>query len=268
MPMQAPKPCAHPGCSVLVRDGSSRCPSHKSPKKPTGFSRQLTKTERGYGYAWQKLREVVLQRDSGLCQMCRAKGLLRVGNICDHKTPKAEGGTDDLDNLQIVCKPCHTLKTAAESARGGGGGYVKFEPEWLPPALIPVCVVCGPPGSGKTTFVKEHAAPTDLILDADVIASELFGRPLFAADIEQISAATRYRNKLLAGLADAGCGYTKAWVIATAGSDAKRQFWRRKYGDVVIMTTPKTECMERVRNDERRSDKAKRGAIDGILRWV
>ncbi|WP_410171075.1 HNH endonuclease signature motif containing protein [Corynebacterium marambiense] len=29
----------------------------------------------------------------------------------------AEGGTDDLDNLQAVCIPCHALKTQSEAQR-------------------------------------------------------------------------------------------------------------------------------------------------------
>lgn len=35
----------------------------------------------------------------------------------DHVVPKAEGGTDDDDNLQSICEPCHAVKTAQESAR-------------------------------------------------------------------------------------------------------------------------------------------------------
>lgn len=36
----------------------------------------------------------------------------------DHITPVAEGGKDDLSNLQAICGPCHAVKTAEESARG------------------------------------------------------------------------------------------------------------------------------------------------------
>lgn len=42
----------------------------------------------------------------------------------DHIVPKAEGGNDDPENLQAICKRCHKLKTEMESkrARAGGGG--------------------------------------------------------------------------------------------------------------------------------------------------
>lgn len=36
----------------------------------------------------------------------------------DHITPAAEGGSDDIDNAQWLCTPCHNRKTRSESARG------------------------------------------------------------------------------------------------------------------------------------------------------
>ncbi|MDV6299965.1 HNH endonuclease signature motif containing protein [Dietzia maris] len=36
----------------------------------------------------------------------------------DHIIPWFEGGTDDLDNLQAACPPCHQAKTQAEATRG------------------------------------------------------------------------------------------------------------------------------------------------------
>jgi 5-methylcytosine-specific restriction endonuclease McrA len=38
----------------------------------------------------------------------------------DHITPKAEGGTDDHDNLQSICTECHDAKTQAEAQRARG----------------------------------------------------------------------------------------------------------------------------------------------------
>ena len=79
-----------------------------------------TTTERGYGHAWRKLREVVLARDEGFCVECRARGLFVAGNHVDHIKPKAEGGGDELTNLQLLCADCHTDKSQAEGARAQG----------------------------------------------------------------------------------------------------------------------------------------------------
>lgn len=118
--MAAPKPCIQPGCRALVYDGTTRCAAHK--RQASNFTRRESRHARGYGSAWDKLRQLVLQRDAGLCQACRAEGRVTAGNLVDHKVPKFEGGTDDLDNLQVLCKPCHVDKTAQESGRARRAG--------------------------------------------------------------------------------------------------------------------------------------------------
>ncbi len=251
---------------LAERDGY--CSAHEAygKKKECNFSRSLSRHQRGYGSQWQKLRKVVLAREGALCQPCLAQGRTTRGAIVDHITPKADEGTDDLANLQVICHACHTMKTAMESARGSQ--LVQFEPDWLPRAAIPVVTVCGPPGSGKSTHVHEHAGRWDLVLDTDVIAAQMFDRPLYHAIREQLVAAIRYRNKMLASLAKNTGAYKRAWLIATAGSPEKRQFWQRLYGELVIMPTPKAVCVERVRNDVRRPDMAKTQASEAISRWA
>lgn len=76
--------------------------------------------ERGYGSAWDKMRLRILARDAGLCQPCQAGGRVTVGNIVDHITPKAIGGTDDAGNLQCICRECHADKTAREALQARG----------------------------------------------------------------------------------------------------------------------------------------------------
>ena len=125
MPISAPKPCRHPGCGKLVRDGSGRCASHKRPTPGSFADRSRgTRQERGYGGSWEKTRERILKRDNGLCQECLRNGVLTaVGDKpysawCDHIVPKAEGGTDDDNNLQTLWRDCHKTKTDTEKARG------------------------------------------------------------------------------------------------------------------------------------------------------
>lgn len=74
-------------------------------------------TARGYGAAWQRLRGVILGRDGGLCQVCAREGKVTLATQVDHIKPKAKGGSDDPDNLQAICVPCHEAKTAADEGR-------------------------------------------------------------------------------------------------------------------------------------------------------
>lgn len=75
---------------------------------------------RGYGSAWDKLRAIILTRDMHLCQSCLRNGRPTMARFVDHIKPKAQGGTDDHENLQAICGDCHDAKTQAEAAQGHG----------------------------------------------------------------------------------------------------------------------------------------------------
>ena len=48
------------------------------------------------------------------CASCSA--LLQPGWHADHILPLADGGSNGLENMQPLCAPCHTLKTARENS--------------------------------------------------------------------------------------------------------------------------------------------------------
>jgi 5-methylcytosine-specific restriction protein A len=54
---------------------------------------------------WRKLREIVIRRDGGACQMCGQEG-----NHVDHIVPRKLGGDDSLLNLQLLCAQCNLQK--------------------------------------------------------------------------------------------------------------------------------------------------------------
>ena len=242
---------------------------------PTRGSRH----ERGYGYAWVKTREQILKRDSHLCQPCRQAGRLTVGNAVDHKVPKAEGGTDDHDNLQTICDDCHAAKTSIESARARFGvgplpvrpaPVPRLEPDaaypsWLAPrSSSDLRIVFGPPGSGKSQLVAEKRAASDLVIDLDEIIAQLSGQPIYQADRRWLGPALAQRNDLLDGLRSD----QRAWFITT-GYATDRQFWigKLKPARVIVMNTKALECVRRVRADDRRPEDVKRRHIGAIYLW-
>jgi len=118
MPRKAPTPCRHPGCRALVAE-SGYCAAHA--REAVGWSKDVrrgSRHERGYGWAWTKLRKRILERDGGLCQPCLREDRITLATAVDHIVSKSEGGTDDESNLQAICNDCHDAKTALESARG------------------------------------------------------------------------------------------------------------------------------------------------------
>lgn len=58
------------------------------------------------GNDWDKTRQIVLARYNFECAVCGSDERLTV----DHIVPKARGGTDELDNLRVLCLKCNAKK--------------------------------------------------------------------------------------------------------------------------------------------------------------
>lgn len=65
-----------------------------------------------YGGDWPRIRAEHLAME----RACRSCG--RPANEVDHIVERRAGGTDDDDNLQSLCKPCHSRKTRATERLG------------------------------------------------------------------------------------------------------------------------------------------------------
>ena len=68
-------------------------------------------TERIRGRILQRLRGRIMQ-DQPLCKMCEDKGFVTPGAEMDHIQPLFMGGSNDDDNLQMLCVECHRKKSA------------------------------------------------------------------------------------------------------------------------------------------------------------
>lgn len=62
--------------------------------------------ERTRGRIWLRIRETVLIEEP-ICRICKRRPSTQV----DHIIPVSQGGTDERDNLQGICEPCHDKKT-------------------------------------------------------------------------------------------------------------------------------------------------------------
>lgn len=64
--------------------------------------------------AWQKLRASVLANES-LCRHCRADGRVVIATDVDHIS--GDPSDNSMANLQPLCHPCHSRKTAADHGK-------------------------------------------------------------------------------------------------------------------------------------------------------
>ena len=112
MPTAAPKPCSHPGCGKLVRDGTNRCDAHKR----ADWTKKVDAPKRMTGRKLQAARAELFSRQP-LCVHCLARGVTTPATARDHIVPLGEGGEDVPSNTQGLCDACHDVKSKAERAR-------------------------------------------------------------------------------------------------------------------------------------------------------
>ena len=83
--------------------------------------KRLSRSQRGYDRNWQKIRGRYLSLFPD-CVRCGKKA-----TEVDHIIPLSKGGTHSHNNLQSMCKRCHSKKTAREDSgfanRAKGRGH-------------------------------------------------------------------------------------------------------------------------------------------------
>ena len=116
-----------------------------------------------------------------------------------------------------------------------------------------VVVVHGPPGSGKTTYVKSNRGPNDVTYDFDSIMQALSGMPPHRRNENLISYCQDIRS-LIIERALHRSRVEKTWVVTTRADESLR----KSLGDVPVeyvhMDTPKDECIKRVTEDPERRE--------------
>lgn len=104
-----------------VKQPNERCPRCK-PLSDIEYNKtkrdKVTYDEVYNSSRWKKLRELVKQRDKGLCQPCFKQNRVEIGVIVDHIVEIKDGGAKwDIDNLELLCRSCHNIKTAKEKEK-------------------------------------------------------------------------------------------------------------------------------------------------------
>lgn len=110
MPYAPKKPCRFPGCPRLTNQ--TYCEEHAK-QVISNYNRyqRPKRINRRYHNGWPKLRARYL-RTHPFCEQCRAQGRLTQATEVHHVLPLEHGGTNDLNNLMALCKPCHSRITA------------------------------------------------------------------------------------------------------------------------------------------------------------
>jgi 5-methylcytosine-specific restriction protein A len=126
MPRRAATICTYPGCWKRVPRGP-RCALHiyarRQDDREHTRRRRADPTDLIHFYdskEWKRARRYQLMLEP-LCRACSDRGRATAGKEVDHIIPMSAGGAEfDHDNLQTLCKFCHSSKTNRERAVAHG----------------------------------------------------------------------------------------------------------------------------------------------------
>lgn len=247
MPFAPLTPCAQPGCPELT-DGRY-CAKHMKVRRKQDDMRRGSSTSRGYDARWRKARKQFLKIHP-TCVECERDGRFTAAIVVDHIIPH-KGDMKlfwDRSNWQALCKECHDRKTVLED---GGFGNRRVT------AVRNVVVICGPPGSGKTTYVNERSSWGDIVVDVDALFSAVTGKPWYDKPANLVPFVLELRDHIYDMISNGITETSRVWIITSGSKASDRMTLVKRFdAELVMLDVSPIECMNRIMKDKRRCNRA------------
>ncbi len=208
------------------------------------FSKKFYKSKE-----WLDLREQIILERGATCTMCgevivESKFIqlhhieeLSPDNINDRNI------TLNPDNLQVLCQVCHNKLH---------GRYCKGALRNIKPKRINI--VYGPPMAGKTSLVREHIQPGDLVIDMD----RLYKAISFMSEYDKPNAikfnVMAVRNLLIDQVKTRYGNFKNAWIVGGYANKVDRERLASELGaELIFVEADKEDCYYRLKycNDYR-----------------
>lgn len=128
-------------------------------------------------------------------------------------------------------------------------------------------VVYGPPCSGKSTYVREHKGPEDVLFDYD----RVFQAMTYATEHTKSERAFAHRFVMDARSAfvrtakNGEHGAKDVWFICSNLNDSNREWLEPLSPEYIRMDVSEEECLARLEKDDTRPDKEHQAEV--IKKW-
>ena len=204
---------------------------------------------------WKTTSRMYMTSRNYICERCGSPA-----SICHHRhyiTPNNIGDptiTLNPDNLECLCHACHNKEHSKIPLHNNG---VSFDESGNLVKSTDVFIVCGAPGSGKSTYVSTHKGSNDIVFDLDRICAALRGsEDLYAYNEPILSVALDIRETVYRCIEERRGKWHNAWIItSTADKALQEAIAYRLKGEIITMPATFEECVEHIQGDPRRSNK-------------
>lgn len=186
---------------------------------------------------WQKFRLVTIAERGLVCEHC-GKPVTKPSELTLHHiielTPEnVHDATIALnpDNVLVVHHDCHNQI----HNRFG------YKPDKK------VYIVFGPPLSGKTSYVKEHMKPGDIVVDMDALYQAVSFQGEYCKPNNLFYNVRGIHNQLIDNIKTRFGGWYNAWIVGGYADRYKRERLAEDLGaELIFCDVSKEECLMRL----------------------
>ncbi len=192
---------------------------------------------------WQRFRLVIINERGLWCQHCgqlvTKTSELTLHHIIELTPENVCDATISLnpDNILLVCHDCHN----------------KLHARFGHTPNKEICVVYGPPLSGKSTFVRQHIQRGDMVVDMDSLYAAVSMLPNYDKPDNLLTNVRGIYTLLIDNIKTRYGKWNNAWIIGGFADRYRRERLAEDLGaELVFCNVSKEECLRRLDVDEER----------------